>query len=301
VPNFSVIIAVYNDWGALEDCLRALDRQENAPSFEVIVVDDGSDASVPESVGLSNYRFPLKVLRQGHAGIATARNFGVQNASGSILVFTDADCEMRPDCLSILHAAVLNSPRHSCYQLRLVSDCSTLTGRAEQLRLISIQSQTLQPDGSIRYLNTAGFAIRRACLNSGAQLFDPHARRAEDTLLLANLILRADLPLFVGEAIVQHTIRLSWTECMLKDMRSAWREGPTYDMIAAKGVTVRMDDLARMKMMITMWNSAKQPSIGRMAWLMVISRRAVHRIVRLLYKVVGRFLRRSPSSATVYE
>jgi glycosyltransferase involved in cell wall biosynthesis len=300
MPHFSVIIAVYNDWGALDYCLRALGRQENAPSFEVIVVDDGSDASAPESLRLSNPQFPLMFLRQAHAGIATARNFGVQDATGSVLVFTDADCEMRPDCLSILHAATLNFPRHSCFQLRLVSDCSTLTGRAEQLRLLSIQNQTLQPDGSIRYLNTAGFAVRRTYLNPGTQLFDAQAQRAEDTLLLANLILRADLPLFVGDAVVQHTIRLSWIGCLLKDARSAWREGRTYDMIAAKGVTVRMDDVARMKMMLSMWNSAKQPSIGRMAWLIVISRRTLHRIVRLLYKALSRLRRRSPSSATVY-
>lgn len=41
-PLFSIVIPVYNDWLPLEQCLQALTRQINAPSFEAIVVDDGS-------------------------------------------------------------------------------------------------------------------------------------------------------------------------------------------------------------------------------------------------------------------
>lgn len=76
---------------------------------------------------------------------------------------------------------------------------------------------------------------------------------------------------------------------MLKDMRAAWREGRTYDMIAAKRVTVRMGDWARMKMMASMWKTASQPSLGRMAWLVVIVRRTVHWNVRFLYNALRRF------------
>jgi glycosyltransferase involved in cell wall biosynthesis len=298
MPHFSVIIPVYNDWGPLDHCLRALAQQEEAPPFEVIVVDDGSAVSVPESVRLWNDRLPLTVLRQPHSGIAAARNLGIENSTGSVLVFTDTDCEMRSDCLLALHAALVNFPQNSSFQLHLVSNCSSLINRAEELRLMSIQNQTLQPDGCIRYLNTAGFAMRRAHLSPAAPIFEPQARRAEDTLLLANLILRGKLPLFVADAIVQHRIRLSWTECLLKDVRSAWSEGRTYNMIAAKGVEVRMGDKARMRMMISMWKVANQPSIGRTAWFVVIARRTIHRTIRLLYKVLSRV--RRLHSATAY-
>jgi glycosyltransferase involved in cell wall biosynthesis len=294
MPHFSIIIAVYNDWGPLDHCLCALAQQEKAPPFEVIVVDDGSDDSVPESIRLWNDRLPLTVLRQPHSGIAAARNLGIENSTGSVLVFTDTDCEMRSDCLLALHAAMLNFPQNSSFQLHLVSNCSSLINRAEKLRLMSIQEQTLQPDGRIRYLNTAGFAIRTAYLSPAAPIFEPQAQRAEDTLLLANLILRGALPLFVADAVVQHRIRLSWTECLLKDARSAWREGRTYNMIAAKGVTVRIGDRARMKMMISMWKASNHPSIGRMAWVVVITRRAMHRSVRLLYKALSRLRRILP-------
>lgn len=287
LPDFSIIVALYNDWEIVARCLRSLGQQINAPSFEAIIVDDGSDSSAPESIRAWNRHFPLTVLRQPHAGIPTARNRGIQLAKGSILVFTDSDCEMKSNCLATLANAVMAFPRQNCFQLHLAGERSNLLGRAEELRLMSIQQQTLQPDGCIRYLNTAGFAVRRTFLSIGP-LFDPLAVRAEDTLLLAQLIQRGELPLFVRDAIVQHNIKLSWYQCLSKDIRSAWQEGRTYEMIAAKGVSISMSHRARVEMMISMWKSAKQESIGTVAWSVVVARRTVHRIVRLLYKILSR-------------
>jgi glycosyltransferase involved in cell wall biosynthesis len=298
VPYFSIIVAVYNEWGAVERCLESLGGQENAAPFEVILVDDGSVEAAPESIRAWNGRYPLAVARQPHRGIAAARNLGVQTSVGSILVFTDADCQLQSNCLRALEAALLGFPQQSCFQLHLVSDRSSLMGRAEQLRLMSIQNQTLQPEGSIRYLNTAGFAIRRACISDDGRLFDPAAQRAEDTLLLAELIRRGQLPWFVSDAIVQHTIELSWAECLFKDIRSAWREGKTYDMIAAKRVTIRMGDRTRLKMMASMWKTANQPCLGRTAWFVVIARRTVHRSVRFIYNALRRFRKPLPEQVS---
>lgn len=41
-PLFSIVMPVYNDWLPLVQCLQPLAQQINVPSFEVIVVDDGS-------------------------------------------------------------------------------------------------------------------------------------------------------------------------------------------------------------------------------------------------------------------
>jgi hypothetical protein len=51
-PFFSVVIAVHNDGVALDACLHSLAQQILGPSFEVIVVDDGSSDVTPESVSL---------------------------------------------------------------------------------------------------------------------------------------------------------------------------------------------------------------------------------------------------------
>jgi cellulose synthase/poly-beta-1,6-N-acetylglucosamine synthase-like glycosyltransferase len=283
-PAFSIIIAVYNDWGMLQGCLQSLARQTGGSSFEVIVVDDGSTKPAPEFVRSSSFSYPLVVIRQLHSGISAARNRGVQTSNGVVLLFVDADSRLQANCLAALTSAINNSPQHNCFQLRLVGNCSNLVGRAEELRLITFQQYMLQPDGRIRYLNTAGFAIRRTRANVETGMFDPAALRAEDTLLLADLMQAGELPLFVTDAIVEHYIPLSLAGCFRKDVRSAYLEGRTHDIIASKGVRIRLTYRERLQLLSSMWKTARQQSIGRPAWFVLTFRQTIHRTISLGYK-----------------
>jgi glycosyltransferase involved in cell wall biosynthesis len=283
MPLFSIIIGVYNDWIALDPCLRSLAQQTHGPRFEVIVVDDGSSEAAPEVIRQWVRYLPLTIVRQSHAGISAARNHGIQISRGSVLLFVDADCRLQTDCLAALGSTITDSPQHNCFQLHLVGDCREPVGRAEELRLRSFQEHMLQPDGRIRYLNTAGFAIRRMRVNIEGGLFDPMALRAEDTLFLANIMQGGELPLFVANATVQHAIPLSLLECLLKDIRSAYLEGRTYDIIASKGVRIRVSHRERLRVLLSMWKIAGQHSIGRSAWFVLVARQTLERIVSFGY------------------
>src|SRR5208282_2615165 len=92
MPVFSIIIAVYNDWTALDSCLHSVTQQIGGGDFEVIVIDDGSNDAAQEGIRQWAGRLPLTFIRQSHAGISTARNHGIQLSKGSILLFVDADC-----------------------------------------------------------------------------------------------------------------------------------------------------------------------------------------------------------------
>ncbi len=278
-PLFSIIIAVYNDWAVLEACLQSLARQANGPSFEVVIVDDGSTEPAPAFVRSSSFSYPLIVIPQPHSGIPAARNRGIRSSNGAVLLFVDADCRLQANCLAALAATVARSPQHDCFQLHLVGNCSSLVGRAEELRLTGFQNHMLQPDGTIRYLNTAGFAIRRTRADTETGVFDPVALRAEDTLLLANLMLAGELPWFVPDAIVEHYVPLSFMGCLRKDIRSAYREGRTYDMIALKGVRIRVTHRERLQLLWSMWKTASQPSIGRSAWVVLVVRQSLQRTI----------------------
>jgi hypothetical protein len=196
----------------------------------------------------------------------------------------DADCRLDNNCLTALSSAIASSPQHNCFQLRLVGNCSNLVGRAEELRLTTLQHHTLQPDGRIRYLNTAGFAIRRKRVNIEAGIFDPVALRAEDTLLLADLMQAGELPLFVGGAIVEHYIALSLVACFRKDIRSAYLERRAYNIIASRGIRLRQPHRKRLQLLISLWKTARQPSIGRAAWFVLVIRQAVRRMTSFLYR-----------------
>jgi glycosyltransferase involved in cell wall biosynthesis len=283
-PRFSIIIPAYNDWGPLDRCLESLAQQSNTPSFEVIVVDDGSGQTAPESIRRWGSHYPLTIFQQSHAGVSVARNLGIQMSKGAILLCVDADCKLQPDCLANLDTAICDSVRHDCFQLHLVGNSSGMVGRAEHLRLETLQNHMLQADGCIRYLNTAGFAIRRTRVDVAAGLFDPIALRAEDTLLLANLIQDDELPFFVDGAVVQHAIPLSLAGYIRKAIRSAYLEARTYNIIAAKRVRIRVSNRERLNMLRSMWKTSRQPAIGRPAWVVLVIKQAIQRTSSLVYR-----------------
>lgn len=107
-PYVSVIIPVYNDPQRLKTCLQALEMQTYPKdSYEVIVVDNGSDQSIEPMVS----RFPqAKSAYEAQPGSYAARNKGVAIAQGEILAFTDSDCIPMPDWLEKGVATLMRVP-----------------------------------------------------------------------------------------------------------------------------------------------------------------------------------------------
>jgi glycosyltransferase involved in cell wall biosynthesis len=295
----SIIIAVYNDWIALESCLASIaasaassslasspiEKQGDLDGFEVVVIDDGSDQPAPENIQQWAQRLPFAIFKQPHEGVAAARNRGIGVAQGQLLLFVDADCRMQTNCLGALSSQVARSAENDYFQLRLIGSGTTVVGRAEELRLITIQEQALQPDGRIRYLNTAGFAIRRARAGADGELFDCSARRGEDTLLLATLMERGELPLFVRDAVVEHDISMSLMKCLQKDVRSSFLEAHAYGVIAARGVRVRMTYEERLGLLRSAWRASAEYSLGRTAWFVLVARQGLQRAISLFCRI----------------
>lgn len=97
--NFSVIIPAYNRQATLRQCLTALLAQTH-PAHEIIVVDDGSTDGTAEMMARD---FPtVRYLWQQNAGPASARNWGIREATGDIIAFTDDDCLPPSDWLERL-------------------------------------------------------------------------------------------------------------------------------------------------------------------------------------------------------
>ena len=100
--DISIVIPTYNNHEPLHRTLAALSQQTfPRQKYEVIVVEDGSAQSAKDLIDFWKAFFNLKYYRiQTRSGISRARNIGIEQASGRVVVFLDADMIVTPEFLS---------------------------------------------------------------------------------------------------------------------------------------------------------------------------------------------------------
>jgi glycosyltransferase involved in cell wall biosynthesis len=167
---FSVVIPTYNRLPILQKCLQALAIQTLVPphQYEVVVVDDGStDATL---AWLQSHQAELPMVRwfeQNHQGPAAARNLGVVQAKGDIIVFIDSDLVVTEVFLQA-HCTALQTA-----YTQLGGDAVFTYGRV--INTANFEDPTSEPykltDFSAAFFATGNVAIARHWLEQ-AGLFD---------------------------------------------------------------------------------------------------------------------------------
>ncbi len=105
--QFSVVIPTLNEGDLLHMTVDSILEETTYPSYEVIVVDDGStDGSCDR---YADYDERVRLVRSGGLGVARARNLGASHAHGSYICFIDAHCRVSGNWLDEF-AWVLDSP-----------------------------------------------------------------------------------------------------------------------------------------------------------------------------------------------
>ena len=89
-PHVSIIVPVYNDREHIELLLDSLSGQDYPKDLlEIIVIDNNSTDNSRQIAR----RFPVTLLEENEIQSSyAARNKGIRNAKGQILVFIDSDC-----------------------------------------------------------------------------------------------------------------------------------------------------------------------------------------------------------------
>jgi glycosyltransferase involved in cell wall biosynthesis len=115
LPRISVIIPAHNEEQTLPATLEALRRQDY-PDFETIVVTNGcTDGTADAARGKCDQLYELD-----ERGLGPARNLGANQATGSLLLFLDADTLLEPGGLRTI--ARQFTREHSAGTLRGVPD-----------------------------------------------------------------------------------------------------------------------------------------------------------------------------------
>lgn len=102
----SIIIPVYNVFSWLDQCMESVINQ-TFTEFEVILINDGStDGSDTKCQEWTQKDSRIWMISKNNEGPSTARNCGIQSASGEYLVFIDADDWIEPRFLEKLYNAI---------------------------------------------------------------------------------------------------------------------------------------------------------------------------------------------------
>jgi len=116
--RLSIVIATKDRASYLERALASLEAQIGAPSFEVVVADNGSsdDTKGVAERQSARGRYPVQYVYEPQPNRGKARNRGIAAASGYLLLFIDDDVQLPPGFLAAHEAAhstanlVVNGP-----------------------------------------------------------------------------------------------------------------------------------------------------------------------------------------------
>ncbi len=97
-PAMTVVIATRDHRGLLIEALGGLSQQDGvkAGEFDVIVVADACTDGTSEALRGLAVPFELTLIEQVHSGLAAARNRGLAEARGEVIVFLDDDVIAKP-------------------------------------------------------------------------------------------------------------------------------------------------------------------------------------------------------------
>lgn len=91
--KFSILVPVYNVEQYLEQCVESLLNQTYSGEYEIILVDDGSTDSSGKMCDkyAENNPDKIKVIHKENGGLVSARQAGIEVATGEYSLFVDSD------------------------------------------------------------------------------------------------------------------------------------------------------------------------------------------------------------------
>ncbi len=105
----SIIIPVYNLEEYIEDCIESCLNQ-SFEDYEIICVNDGSKDNSAAILDAYSQKHPkkIKVIHKPNGGVSSARNKGLEMATGKWLWFVDGDDYIAKNCIPVFAKNVLD-------------------------------------------------------------------------------------------------------------------------------------------------------------------------------------------------
>jgi N-acetylglucosaminyldiphosphoundecaprenol N-acetyl-beta-D-mannosaminyltransferase len=266
-------------------CLDSIACAEISDTFEVIVIDDGSKTVLPDEILEWNSRFEMKIIRQIPLGISAARNNGIVRSKGEIIVFIDSDCRIEQNFFISLKHVIDSNPLDNAFFPGIRGHKRNIVGIMEHLRLAATQAALLTNEGYIKYINTSGFVIRRTAIDDH-NFFDTSVIRGEDTLILVKLARKGTLPVYVPEAVVEHSPVTSPLRYIMNHFWIGYYTGHSRTELAKVG-NILMNSAGRIKTFTLLKKIAKRESAPFLSVFLIGIAHLLEKIGRFIFALIS--------------
>lgn len=217
--KFTIVVMAYERPAGLRRCLSALTRlRTDRASFRVVVVDDGSEADIRSVADEFTNQLDLLYRRIPHAGVARARNAGLEESTGDLVAFLADDHEPPPDYLNRAIEFLERVPEAELITFNVRSVGGTIARHVQQMymELALVMNAQARPDEYGVYasfhLPASRAAVFRRSLFDRVAPFDESLMSGEDGELGARLA-DAGIPVYFDrDFYIDH-----WEEKSLRD------------------------------------------------------------------------------------
>lgn len=212
--EISIIIPIFDQWEFVPELLNCLCLQSYPMhKVEVLLVDNGSqEVNVPDSLPDN-----VKILHCETRGAYAARNWGIQNSRGELLVFTDADCLPAKSWLSEV-ASAGNPERFGDVCIGGRVDCINEEEPSVYEIYDMVRGIPQEHYVSRGYAATANLTVPRSIMDKVGE-FNEQLYSGGDADFCHRAIKYGFRISYVDSAVVQHRTRASWKEISTKARR----------------------------------------------------------------------------------
>lgn len=123
----SVVVPVYNVEPYIAKCINSIISQTYS-NLEILLIDDGSEdlsGEICETFAKKDTR--IIVYHKTNGGLSSARNYGIDRATGSFITFIDSDDYVSKNYISNLLLNCKNDEISICYHQKVQENCQTST------------------------------------------------------------------------------------------------------------------------------------------------------------------------------
>ena len=196
--SISIIIPVFNTIQYLPRCLESVLNQ-SFTDFELVLVDDGStDGSGETCDAYAQKDSRIRVYHQENGGVSSARNLGLDHATGDWIYFVDSDDEVLPDGLQTLVNCISDEVDIVMGGYVDVDENGVPFEVNKRVDVILSKKQSLVSlyGGYGSYYPYCGYLwmrlLRRRVIQESHLLFNPAFAVKEDTLFLTRYVCKSN-------------------------------------------------------------------------------------------------------------